>query len=111
VLSLYGGKLIGMAAQRLRGTMTGAMRGAMGGGFAGITGRASTLTRVTVNSPSYGRGFLGALKSPFVRSPTDMARMIKFKEGAGFFNTLGGALKQGNPFNLKNLFKFDDDVA
>jgi len=110
VLSLYGGKLIGLAAQRIRGSMTLSLRGPMAGGLINPTARGAALTRVQSAYPAYGQGFLGALKSPFVRSPADMARMLRFQQGTGFTEVLKSALKQGNPFNLKNLFKFDDDV-
>jgi len=111
VLSLYGGKLIGMAAQRLRTTMTLSLRGPLGGSLINATGRGATLSRVQTAFPSYGQGFLGALKSPFVRSPADMARMLRFQQGEAFSSVLKSALSQGNPFKLKNLFKWDEDVA
>jgi len=111
VLSLYGGKLIGMAAQRVRTAMTASLRGPLAGGLIAPTSRAASLANVQRAFPSYGQGFLGALKSPFVRSSTDMARMLRFQQGEAFGSVLRSALAQGNPFKLKNLFKFDDDVA
>ena len=111
VLSLYGGKLIGMAAQRLRTTMALSMRGPLAGARIAPTARAGSLANVHKAFPSYGQGFLGALKSPFVRSSTDMARMLRFQQGEAFGSVLKSALSQGNPFKLKNLFKFDEDVA
>lgn len=114
VLSLYGGKLLGFAAQRIRFSMTQAVRATgSSSGMVSLTGRAAKIAAVSKHYPGkVPQGFLGALKSPFVRSTDDLHRMVRFrKQGEGFFSVLRSAAKQGNPFNLKSLLKFDSDVA
>lgn len=113
VISLFGGKLIGMAAQRIRFSMQRAADFANPGMVLRLTGGSAKYSTVLRAYPKkVPQGFLGALKSPFVRSTADLHRMYRFQHGGeGFFSVLKSALKQGNPFNLKNLFKFDGDVA
>lgn len=113
VLALFGGKLIGMAAQRIRFSMQQATNLANPGMLLRLSGGSARFNTVLGAYPKkVPQGFLGALKSPFVRSTTDLHRMYRFQHGGeGFFSVLKSALKQGNPFNLKNLFKFDGDVA
>lgn len=119
VISLFGGKLIGMAAQRIRFSMTRAVQGTGTAGVIQLSGRGAAYQRALNAYPKkVPQGFLGALKSPFVRSIDDLNHMRTFTQAAGFKGKLGAAgsvlkevLKQNNPFNLKSLFKFDSDVA
>lgn len=119
VISLYGGKLIGMAAQRIRFSMTRAVQGTGTSGLVHLSGRSSAYHRALNAYPKkVPQGFLGALKSPFVRSIDDLNHMRTFTQATGFKGKLDAAgsvlkevLKQNNPFNLKSLFKFDSDVA
>jgi hypothetical protein len=108
VLSLFGGKIIGLLAKRIHFS---AIR-SLGTGVK-IPTASRKLDVVMDLAPSNTKGALAFLKSPFVRSTSDMYRMLDFKTmptKANFFKLLGEAAKQGNPFNVKTFMKFNGDV-
>ena len=105
VLTLFGGKILGFLAKRVHISALARVP-------AGKLGPSSTKLKVVTDLvPKHNKGFLGFLRSPFVRSTSDMYRKLDFQTGGKFFNILGDAAKQSNPFKLRNLTKFDGEVA
>ncbi len=105
VLSLFGGKILGFLAKRVHISALARVP-------AGQLGASSTKLKVVSDLvPGYNKGFLGFLKSPFVRSTSDTFRKLDFQTGGKFLDVLADAAKQSNPFKLRNLVKFDGEVA
>ena len=108
VLSLFGGKIIGLLAKRIHFSAIRSL-----GTGADLTSAARKLDVVMDLRPSTTKGALAFFKSPFVRSTSDMYRMFDFATmptKANFFKLLKEAAKQGNPFNVKNFMKLNGDV-
>jgi len=106
VLSLYGGKILGFLAKRVH---MSALRQIPAG--TRVPAGTHKLDVVTDLLPKQSKGFLGFLKSPFVRSTSDSYRYLDRVTGGKFGPLLRDALKQSNPFRLRNVAKYDGDVA
>lgn len=106
VLTLFGGKLLGYLAKGVhRGIVLALPAGTK------MTKASRSLMSVVRSTPSYNKGILGFLRSPFTRSVADVRRFQAFQKGVPFSKLLAHAAAQGNPFKLRNLAKFDGDVA
>lgn len=106
VLSLYGGKILGFLAKRVHLSAIRQIPAA-----AQLSKASDKLKIVSDLVPNANRGVLGFLKSPFVRSTSDMYRKLDFQTGGKFWTILKDAATQSNPFKLRNLTKYDGDVA
>ena len=106
VLSLYGGKIIGLLAKRLHMRALTQLPPKIQ--VPDATTKAKIVTDLL---PRQTNGVGAFLKSPFVRSTADAHRYLERVTGSKFLPLLKDALKQSNPFNLRNALKFDSEVA
>lgn len=106
VLALFGGKILGYLAKNLHRTIAMTVKPGVA-----VTKATKNLRTVVNIKPNYAQGVGGFFKSPFVRSVADVRRLEAFKKGVSFTSLLKHAAAQSNPFKLRNIFKFDGDVA